>query len=79
MRRPLAPTRRGRVICSVQTAALILAIVPAITPPRSTVIAALALAALCYSFAIDTLRLWRQAAQTSRGSNKRPGGQELFL
>jgi phosphatidylglycerophosphate synthase len=62
MRRPLAPTRRGRVICTVQTAALVLAIVPAITPPISTAIAALALAALCSSFLIDTLRLWRQAA-----------------
>jgi phosphatidylglycerophosphate synthase len=61
MRRPLAPTLRGRVICTVQTAALVLAIVPAITPPLSTVIAALALAALCYSFQVDTFRLWRQA------------------
>src|SRR5205823_3622365 len=50
MQRPLAPTLRGRIICIVQTAALVLAIVPAITPPLSTVIAALALAALCYSF-----------------------------
>jgi len=62
MRRPLAPTARARVICTVQTAALVVAIVPAVTPPRSTVIAALALAALCYSFLIDTWRLWRQAA-----------------
>jgi hypothetical protein len=62
MRRPLAPTRRARVICTMQTAALVVAIVPAVTPPRSTVIAALALAALCYSFLIDTVRLWRQAA-----------------
>ena len=60
MRRPLAPTRRARLICTVQTAALVLAIVPAITPPLSTTIAALALASLCYSFLIDTFRLWRQ-------------------
>ena len=62
MDRPLAPTLRGRVICIVQTAALILAIVPAITPPLSTLIAALGLVALCYSFLVDTLRLRRQAA-----------------
>jgi phosphatidylglycerophosphate synthase len=63
MRQPLAPTLRGRVICTVQTAALVLAIVPAVTPPLSTAIAALALAALCYSFLTDTFRLWRQAAE----------------
>jgi phosphatidylglycerophosphate synthase len=62
MRRPLTPTLRGRMICSVQTSALILAIVPAITPPLSTLVAALGLAALCYSFLVDTLRLWRYAA-----------------
>jgi phosphatidylglycerophosphate synthase len=59
MKRPLTPTIRGRLICTVQTTALVLAIVPAITPPLSTVIAALGLAALCYSFLVDTLRLWR--------------------
>jgi phosphatidylglycerophosphate synthase len=62
MQRPLAPTLRGRIICTVQTAALVLAIVPAITPPLSTVIAALGLTALCYSFLVDTLRLWRNVA-----------------
>jgi phosphatidylglycerophosphate synthase len=60
LRRTLAPTRRARVICVVQIAALILAIVPAITPPLSTMIAAVGLTLLCYSFAADTSRLWRQ-------------------
>ena len=59
MRRPLAPSLRGRMICIVQTAALILAIVPAITPPLSAAIAALGLAALSYSFLVDTWWLWR--------------------
>jgi phosphatidylglycerophosphate synthase len=59
MQGPLTPTLRGRIICTVQTTALVLAIVPAITPPLSTVIAALGLAALGYSFLVDTLRLWR--------------------
>jgi phosphatidylglycerophosphate synthase len=62
MQRPLTPTLRGRIICIVQTAALVLAIVPAVTPPLSTVIAALGLAALSYSFLVDTLRLWGHAA-----------------
>jgi phosphatidylglycerophosphate synthase len=57
MRRPLTPTLRGRIICTVQVAALVLTIVPAIPPPLSTVIAALGLAALFYSFLVDTLRL----------------------
>jgi phosphatidylglycerophosphate synthase len=61
MQGPLAPTLRGRIICIVQTAALIIVLVPAVTAPLSTQVAALGLAALCYSFLVDTLRLWRQA------------------
>jgi hypothetical protein len=57
MRRPLTPTLRGRIICTVQVAALVVTIVPAIPPPLSTVIAALGLAALSYSFLVDTSRL----------------------
>lgn len=57
LRTPLVPTRRGRVICVVQIVALLLAIVPAITPPRSTIIAALGLTLLCYSFLAETVRL----------------------
>jgi phosphatidylglycerophosphate synthase len=62
MHRPLTPTLRGRIICTVQIVALVLAVVPAVTTPVSTVIAALGLAALCYSFLVDTLRLWRDVA-----------------
>jgi phosphatidylglycerophosphate synthase len=58
LRRPLVPTRRGRAICVVQIVALLLVIVPAITPPLSTIIAALGLTLLCYSFLADTVRLW---------------------
>jgi phosphatidylglycerophosphate synthase len=57
MQGPLTPTLRGQTICVVQIAALVLAIVPAIPPSVSTPIAALALAALSYSFLVDTLRL----------------------
>ncbi len=59
LQRPLKPTRRARVVCVVQIAALLVAIWPAVTPPLSTTIAALGLTLLCYSFLADTLRLWR--------------------
>jgi hypothetical protein len=66
LRRPLVPTRRARVICVVQIAALLLAIVPAITPPLSTMIAAAGLTLLCFSFLADTLRLWRHEVESRR-------------
>jgi phosphatidylglycerophosphate synthase len=59
MARPLAPTLRARVICVVQIAALILAVAPIVPPPASTVVAACGLAALSYSFLVDTLWLAR--------------------
>ena len=59
--RPLTPTARGRIICIVQIAGLMLAILPAIAPPMSNLVAAASLAALCYSFLVDTLWLWRRA------------------
>lgn len=61
MRRPLTPTLRGRLICIVQIGALIVAILPPIEPEVSRVVAAVGLLALVYSFAADTLRLWRDA------------------
>jgi len=60
MRRPLTPSLRGRVICVVQIVALVLAVVPVVTPPASAVVAGLGLAALGYSFLVDTWWLWRQ-------------------
>jgi phosphatidylglycerophosphate synthase len=62
MRRPLTPTLRARAICVVQIATLVLAIVPAITPPASPLVAAVGLVALCYSFFVDTVWLWRRRA-----------------
>jgi phosphatidylglycerophosphate synthase len=62
MRRPLTPTRRGRLICIVQIVALVVALLPQIDPPAGRIVAALGLAALCYSFLADTLWLWRQAS-----------------
>jgi phosphatidylglycerophosphate synthase len=62
MRGPLAPSLRGRAICVVQIAALIVAILPMVSPPLSAGIAAAGLLALGYSFAVDTLWLRRHAA-----------------
>jgi phosphatidylglycerophosphate synthase len=62
LRAALPPSRRRQAICVIQIGALTLAMVPAIQPPLSTVLAAAALVILCYSFVIDTLWLWRHAA-----------------
>jgi phosphatidylglycerophosphate synthase len=64
MRRPLTPTLRGRAICVVQIVTLIVAIVPIVPPPLSTLVAAAGLLILAYSFLIDTIRLWRQENST---------------
>ena len=61
LRRALPPSRRRQAICVVQIAALTLAMLPAIEPPVSALLAAIALIALCYSFLADTLWLWRAA------------------
>jgi phosphatidylglycerophosphate synthase len=60
LRQPLFPSLRRKMICVVQIVSLAVAMVPAITPPLSTSIAALGLAALCYSFLVDTVWLWRR-------------------
>jgi phosphatidylglycerophosphate synthase len=57
---PLASSVRGKVICVVQIAALIVAMAPTIPPPASSLLAAGALLALSYSFVVDTLRLRRR-------------------
>ena len=63
LRGPLAPTVRGQTICVVQFVGLSLTIVPAIRPPLSSLIAAVTLAALAYSFVVDVLRLRRQGTK----------------
>jgi phosphatidylglycerophosphate synthase len=59
MRRPLRSTFRGKAICVVQIGGLMLALLPSVAAPASGIIAALSLAALCYSFFVDTLWLCR--------------------
>jgi phosphatidylglycerophosphate synthase len=61
MRRPLMPSVRRQAICVVQIGGLILAMTPLVPPALASPIAAIALAALSYSFLVDTIRLWRAA------------------
>ena len=61
MREPLFPSVRRKAICVVQIVGLILTILPPIAPPASEWLAAASLAALAYSFLVDTFWLWRQA------------------
>ena len=60
---PLTPTRRGKTTAILQVVAFGVALAPMVRPPVSTVVAAGALAALTWSFAIDVRRLWRQREQ----------------
>jgi len=59
---PLPFSRRRKIVCVVQVTALTIVLVPWVVPPVSTAVAAAALAALVYSFSVDTLWLWRRAA-----------------
>ncbi len=61
LRRRLAPSRRRQTVCVVQILALAAALVPAVAPPWSAIVAAAGLLALCYSFAADTRSLYRHA------------------
>jgi phosphatidylglycerophosphate synthase len=62
--RPLPPSRVRQTICVVQVIGLILVMVPAVVPPLSGTLAAVALSSLLYSFFIDTLWLWHHSAAT---------------
>jgi hypothetical protein len=62
MAAPLPPRWRRQAVCVAQVIALIVAVSPIARPPASAAIAGLSLAALAYSFCIDTLWLSRQAA-----------------
>jgi phosphatidylglycerophosphate synthase len=61
----LFPSFRRKLVCVVQISALCVILIPFVTPPYSTAIAAIALVALIYSFAVDTLYLLRQPVVTT--------------
>src|SRR6185503_9790696 len=54
LREPLFASRRRQAVCVVQILALVVAILPAVQPPLSTAVSAAALAALAFSFLVDT-------------------------
>ncbi len=59
MGRDLPPSFRRKLVCVVQVVALMVIMVPVVTPPVSTALAAMALLALVYSFAVDIFSLLR--------------------
>lgn len=65
LRAPMPASFRRKLICVVQIGALCLILTPLVSPPLSTVIAAMALALLSYSFAVDTVYLLRRRDVTS--------------
>src|SRR5580765_5722902 len=58
MERPLLPSRRRQTVCVIQIVALIVVVSPIAMPPLSAIIAAIALAILAGSFAIDSWWLY---------------------
>lgn len=59
---PLRSTRRGKTVAVVQYIGLGVALAPIVTPRLSSTVAALTLAALGWSFAVDVMWLRRTAA-----------------
>jgi phosphatidylglycerophosphate synthase len=63
LRRPLPPSFRRKLVCAVQTGVLVVVLAPVLAPPVTGILAALALAALCYSFAADVIWLHRHSRE----------------
>jgi phosphatidylglycerophosphate synthase len=61
MQGALPPSLVRKTICVIQTAALLVALLPQVTPPVSALVAAAGLGVLSYSFLTDTIWLWRHA------------------
>jgi phosphatidylglycerophosphate synthase len=59
---PLRSTARGKTVAVLQVVGLTAALAPVVPAPVSGAIAAVTLALLVWSFAIDVAFLWRQAA-----------------
>lgn len=57
---PLPPSLRRKAVCVVQYAALLVLLLPVAHPPATTAVAAVALAALAWSFAVDVGWLLRR-------------------
>lgn len=74
--RPLAPSFRRKAVCVVQGASLVVLLLPFVEPPLSQAIAAVALAALAWSFGVDIAALWRArlSAAGSGTAERAPAG-----
>jgi phosphatidylglycerophosphate synthase len=59
LHQPLPPRKRRQTVCVLQTAALALCLIPPLTPPWTTLLAAGGLALLATSFAMDMIWLAR--------------------
>lgn len=62
---PLPPSQRRQAVCVVQYAALLVLLPPVLHPPVTSAVAAISLAALAWSFAIDIGWLLRRRARTA--------------
>ncbi|MBB3950032.1 CDP-alcohol phosphatidyltransferase family protein [Aureimonas jatrophae] len=62
LRRPLGPSLRRKTVCVLQIALLCLVLLPAVSPDISNALAAVALAMLAWSFAVDVAALLRRPA-----------------
>ena len=62
----LPPSRRRKAICAQQGVTLLVCLLPPVPPALASALAAIAVAALILSFALDVYWLARQAAPTSR-------------
>ncbi|MBI3047289.1 MAG: CDP-alcohol phosphatidyltransferase family protein [Acidobacteria bacterium] len=60
LRRPLRSTLRGKTVAVLQVGGLGAALAPIVPPPHSTVVAAVTLAALLWSFIVDILWLAKE-------------------
>jgi phosphatidylglycerophosphate synthase len=61
LRRPLLPSRRRKSAAALQMVALVVVLAPGVPRPAATLVAAGALALLCWSFLVDTLWLHQHA------------------
>jgi phosphatidylglycerophosphate synthase len=61
MRAALFPSWRRQAVCVAQIVGLSLVVSPFVSPPTSAAIAGALLTLLLYSFAVDTIWLWRRA------------------
>ena len=63
LNRPLPPSFRRKLVCAVQTAVLVTVLAPVLAPPVTSVLAALALALLLFSFVADVVWLRRHSRE----------------